>query len=81
MNGSALTLTEIYKELSMIPEENLNEVKNFISIILAQRRIRKRSVVHLEGIWAGKGLEGLSLKKELKTIRKEVSKSILKRGM
>ena len=33
----------------------------------------------MRGIWKGKGFEGLDIDKEIKTVRQEMSGSILKR--
>jgi hypothetical protein len=79
MHNTALKITEISKELSMLPAEKLDEVKDFIDFILSQKKTKKKKIVQLEGIWEGKGFEKLNIGKELKTIRKELSKTILKR--
>jgi hypothetical protein len=34
----------------------------------------------MKGIWAGKGFEKLDVQKEIKLLRKGISKSILKKG-
>lgn len=38
MHNTALKITEISKELSMLPAEKLDEVKDFIDFILSQKR-------------------------------------------
>jgi len=81
MHTTALKINKISKELSMIPEEKLDEVKDFIDFLLSKDKTKERKVANLEGIWEGKGFEKLNLKKELKSIRKELSKSILKRNI
>ncbi|MBI4691494.1 MAG: hypothetical protein HY754_14685 [Nitrospirae bacterium] len=65
MHTSALKLTKISKELSMIPEDKLDEVKDLIESILSKDKTKKKKIVQLEGIWEGKGFEKLNLKKEL----------------
>jgi hypothetical protein len=36
--------------------------------------------IHLKGIWTGKGFERIDIQKEIKSLRKDLSKSILKKG-
>lgn len=69
MHNTALKITEISKELSMLPAEKLNEVKNFIDLILSKKKPKKKKIVQLEGIWEGKGFEKINIEGELKTIR------------
>jgi hypothetical protein len=80
MQKAGLTLTRIYKELSILPEKQLNEVKDFVEFISSKNQVKKRTVVHLNGIWEGKGFEKLNISKEIKSIKEEISKSILKRA-
>ncbi|HAK88180.1 MAG TPA: hypothetical protein DHV16_06380 [Nitrospiraceae bacterium] len=79
MHNAALKITEISKELAMLPAEKLDEVKKFIDFILSKKKAKNKRIVQLEGIWEGKGFEKINIGKELKTIRKEWSKTILKR--
>ena len=62
----------------MLPDHKLDEVSDFIGFVLSREKKKKRKIVQLEGIWEGKGFEKLDLNKELRAIRKEVEKSILK---
>lgn len=80
MHTKALKITTIYKELAMLPDEKLDEVKDFIDFIGYKFAAKKKHVVKLKGIWAGKGFEKISnLDTELKSIKKELSGSILKK--
>ncbi|MDL1962552.1 MAG: hypothetical protein LWX01_12845 [Deltaproteobacteria bacterium] len=36
--------------------------------------------IRMKGIWAGKGFEMVDVQKEIKSLRKDLSKSILKKG-
>ena len=36
--------------------------------------------IHMKGIWTGKGFERIDVQKEIKSLRKYLSKSILKKG-
>jgi len=79
MNNPGLKLAEINKDLAILPENRLDEVKNFVTFILSQNKDKKRKVVRMRGIWKGKGFESLDIDKEIKAVRQEMSESILKR--
>ena len=81
MSNTGIKLTRINKQLSMIPPHKLNEVEDFISFILARKKIGTKGVVKLTGIWEGKGFEKLKLKEELKSLRNDLSRTILKRAV
>lgn len=71
MQKTGLKLTKINKQLSMLPDDKLNEVSDFIGFILSKNKVAKRKIVRLEGIWEGKGFEKLDIKKELDSFKKE----------
>jgi hypothetical protein len=79
MYKPGLKLTEMSKKLSMLPDDKLDEVKDFIGRILAQNEIKQGRIVQMEGIWEGKGFEKLNLEQEIKAVKSDLSKSILKR--
>ena len=79
MGNTGIKLTRINKQLSMIPPYKLNEVEDFLSFILARKKIKTNRVAKLTGIWEGRGFEKLNLDKELKTLRNGLAKKILKR--
>jgi len=79
MQDTSIKLNEIKKKLSRLPEHKLDEVSDFIGFVLSREKKKKKTIVQLEGIWEGKGFEKLDLNKELRAVRKEVEKSILKR--
>ncbi len=62
---------EIQKDLLLLPEEKLDEVKNFVEFILSESRVPKRKVVKLRNICANNGFEKIDIESELKSIRKE----------
>lgn len=73
--------TEIYKELFLLRDDKLIEVKDFIEFILSRQESTKK-IVSLKGIWAGKGFEKIDcLKKELKSVQKKSMQSILKKDI
>ena len=50
-------------------------------IFVKFRHMREgRKNIHMRGIWAGKGFEKVDVQKEIKSLRKDISKSILKKG-
>ena len=82
MHTKAIKITEIHKELDMLPDEKLNEVKDFVDFIYTKFQSKQKSVVKLKGVWAGKGFEKIpDIKMELKSINKELINSILKRKL
>ena len=79
MSTTGLKVAEIKKDLALLPEDKLDEVKNFISFVLSRNKEERKKIVQMKGIWKGKGFEKLNLDKELKVARKEMSESILKK--
>ncbi len=79
MYKPGLKLTEMSKKLSMLPDDKLDEVKDFIGRILAQNEVKQGRIVQIEGIWEEKGFEKLNLEQEIKAVKNGLSKSILKR--
>jgi hypothetical protein len=78
MQTTALKLTALYKDLSLLPDNKINEVKKYIELILTHEKIIKKKIAHLKGIWAHRGFEKIyNLKKELNLIRKEITTTIL----
>jgi hypothetical protein len=79
MQTAPLKLIEIQRDLPLLSERKLEEVKDFVGFILAKSGVPKRRVVKLKGIWQNKGFEKIDIESELKSIRKETSDSILRR--
>ena len=79
MQTASLKLIEIKRDLPLLSEKKLDEVKDFVEFILSKSHVRKRKVVKLKGIWANKGFEKIDIESELKSIRKESSDSILRK--
>jgi hypothetical protein len=79
MATTGLKVAEIKKDLALLPEDKLDEVKNFISLVLAKNKEKKKILVQMKGIWKGKGFEKLNIDNELKVARKEMAESILKK--
>jgi hypothetical protein len=79
MATTGLKVAEIKKDLALLPEDKLDEVKDFISLVLAKNKEKKKILVQMKGIWKGKGFEKLNIDNELKVARKEMAESILKK--
>jgi len=79
MPTTGLKVSEIKKNLSLLPEDKLDEVKDFISFVLSRNKDNKKTIVQMKGIWKGKGFEKLNIDNELKAARKEMAESILKK--
>jgi hypothetical protein len=79
MSTTGLKVAEIKKDLALLPEDKLDEVKDFISFVLSRNKVKKTKIVQMKGIWKGKGFEKLNIDKELKVARKEMAESILKK--
>jgi len=79
MSTTGLKVAEIKKDLALLPEDKLDEVKDFISFVLSRNKEKKKKIVQMKGIWKGKGFEKLNIDKELKVARKEMAESILKK--
>ena len=79
MSTTGLKVAEIKKNLALLPEDKLYEVKNFISFVLSRNKEKKKKIVQMRGIWKDKGFEKLNIDNELKVARNEMSESILKK--
>ncbi len=81
MSTTGLKVAEIKKDIALLPEDKLDEVKDFISFVLSRNKEKKNKIVQMKGIWKGKGFEKLNIDKELKVARKEMAESILKKEL
>lgn len=79
MSNAGLKIAKINKQLAMIPPHKLDEVEDFVSFILSRKKVKAKGAIKLGGIWQGKGFEKLNLKKEMKSLRSNLSKAISKR--
>ena len=78
MPSKALHIAQIHKNISLLPADKLQEVKDFIEFLCVKATPRKKNVAKLGGIWQGKGFEQLTdLEGELKDIRMKATESIL----
>lgn len=79
MSTTGLKVAEIKKDIALLPEDKLDEVKDFISFVLSKNKEKKKNIVQMKGIWKGKGFEKLNIDKEIKVARKEMAEAILKK--
>lgn len=80
MQNTGVKLAEIKRKLSRIPGSKLDEVNDFVGFLLSRHKGEERRNIQMKGIWAGKGFEKIDVQKEIKSLRKDISKSILKKG-
>lgn len=79
MRSSAMKKIEINKKLSLMPENKIDEVNDFIEFIISKTPDRKRKPMKLRGIWKNKGFENIDIESELKAIRRDLTDSTLKK--
>jgi hypothetical protein len=80
MQNTGVKLAEIKRKLSRLPGSKLDEVNDFVGFLLSRHKGEERRNIQMKGIWAGKGFEKIDVQKEIKSLRKDISKSILKKG-
>lgn len=79
MLNKPLSIAQIHKEISVLTEEQLFEVKNFVDS-LPKPTGKKKVLANMEGIWAGKGFENIvNLEEELKGIQREIADTLAKK--
>jgi len=76
MNNAQLKKIEIINDLSFVPADKLDEIKNFVEYILYTSKVKKKRPISVRGIWKNKGFENLDIEKELKTIRSEIQSNL-----
>ena len=82
MNNAAVKISELTHALTRIPEAELDSVMAYVSSVLADSQVPKRKNRNLKGIWAGLGFESIiDLEAEIRSVRRELQDSILKRAL
>ena len=80
MPSKALHIAQIHKDINLLPDDKLQEVKDFIEFLCVKAAPRKNIIAKLCGIWQGKGFENITdLEGDLKEIRMKASESILRK--
>ncbi len=76
MNTAALKQLEITQQLSLLSEQQLEQINQYLKTIFTPTYQNSKS---LKGIWKNKGFEQLDEITELKQIRQELNQSILQK--
>lgn len=80
MNTAAIKRMNIVQELSLIPENSLDIIKNYLDTMLTYVKVPAPKNESLKGIWKNTGLENISdFEHEIRTVRQELQDSILAR--
>lgn len=78
MNSAAIKKTEIVRELSLLPDHELDNVRIYIESILPAAKRATKNNRSLKGIWSNKGFEKIAnFEAELKEVRKQLTDAIL----
>jgi len=82
MHTESIKRITIQKEINLIPENRLDEVKIYIETILNQNDIKKPKPLSLKGIWKDKNFTKIKdLETEISDLRKNLSNSILNKKL
>lgn len=80
MNIAAVTKNVIIRNLSFIPNTDLDNVRTYIQFLLDERKIPVPKNQSLKGMWKDVGFEKLiSLEDELSRVRHQLQDAILQR--
>ena len=79
MATSNVSVYKIKQKLSKVPEDKLEEINDFIELIIKSKS-HSPNIVKFEGIWRGLGFEKINdLESDIRQIREEATQSILER--
>jgi hypothetical protein len=79
MRSSAEKRMTIQKEIRLIPENRLDEVKTYIETMIDVDS-QKMKTISLKGIWKGKGFEKLNnIESDISSFRKTLNSTILEK--
>ncbi len=79
MESTAIKKLELIQKITKLPEKKLGEVETLLKRLLS-KEVEPQKPISLKGIWKNKGFEKISdLESELKSIRGELSDSIVKK--
>lgn len=82
MPSKALHIAQMHRNISLLPEDKLLELKDFIEFLCLKAIPRKKNIAKMEGIWQGKGFEDITdLEGELKDIRAIATESMLGKAL
>ena len=73
MHSNAIKKTELINEINMVPDDKLDEIKDFVVFVLSKSQ-KKENRKTLKRIWKDKGFEKISnIENEIHTLRKNIS--------
>ncbi|MDH4129100.1 MAG: hypothetical protein OEV44_10125 [Spirochaetota bacterium] len=82
MSYAMIKKIELIQKLSHIPDMKIDELNKIIDNILKESEEILKKPISLKGIWKNKGFEKINnLELELKTIKKELTDSVLKKDI
>ncbi len=74
MKTNTIKKIELQKEINLLPNNKLSEVKKYIDSLFEREHIKKPAKKNLKGVWKGLGFEKIpNLEKEIRRARKELS--------
>ena len=76
MNNTQLKKIEILSNLSIVPNDKLDDISSFIKYILYTTRVKQKKPISVRGIWENMGFENIDVEKELKNIRQEIQSNL-----
>ena len=80
MNATTITKMEIMSDLFILPDNQLDKVRTYLRALLEEVKSTSSDSDNLYGMWYGTGFENITdLDAEVKTVRQEMSASILER--
>jgi hypothetical protein len=81
METLAVQKAEIRKKLSILPEERMQQVVDFVEFMLSQSQVEHKKIMKLGGIWKNLGFEKIEdLEGEIREIRHEASNAMLNKN-
>ncbi len=73
---------EIIHKMAKLSEQQINKLDNYVHNLFLQSKLNEPKPVSLKGIWKNTGFEKINdLDSELKSIRQELSDSILNKAI
>lgn len=82
MQTNAAQITSIQKNLTILPQEKLQQVADFVEFILSQSKVEHKKTIKLGGTWKNIGFEKIvDLDAEIRKIRQEASLAVLNKEL
>ena len=82
MNKVAANKIDILRKLSLVPENRLEKVKDYLDVLLADVEKDAAGEKSLKGIWTDSDFEKLiDLEEAVREVRKELQESVLNKTL